>query len=139
MFKSFFWTFFGVYKTAYIIIYLLYSLFRLYIPFKLEIKKYKLDIFIENSYRIFWFHGALVFTDHIYLLNFKWLPILWYFLYISMYQKNDIYGRKLNWVDSYLWLSQMAIPQHTELNEKVKSLALLGYQLDKQLGIPDAQ
>lgn len=32
----------------------------------------------------------------------------------------------------------MAIPQHTELNEKMKSLALLGYQLDKQLGMPDA-
>lgn len=25
-----------------------------------------------------------------------------------------------------------------ELNEKMKSLALLGYQLDKQLGVPDA-
>lgn len=43
-------------------------------------------------------------------------------------------GRKLNWADNYLWLSQ----QHMELNEKMKSLTLLGYQLDKQLGMPDA-
>lgn len=47
-------------------------------------------------------------------------------------------GRKLNWADNYLWLSQIAIPQHMELNEKMKSLTLLGYQLDKQLGMPDA-
>lgn len=140
MFKSFFWTtFFGVYETAYIIIYLLYSLFRLYIPFKLEIKKYKLDIFIENSYRIFWFHGALVFTDHIYLLNFKWLPILWYFLYIYMYQKNDIYGQKikLSW-QLFVTLSNGYSSTHGA-KWKDESLALLGHQLDKQLGIPDAQ
>lgn len=33
-------------------IYLSYSLFRLYIQFKLEMKKYKLDIITESTYRV---------------------------------------------------------------------------------------
>lgn len=61
-----------------------------------------------------------------------------FLIYLHVPKKMTFMGRKLNWVDNHLWLSQMAIPQHTELNEKMKSLAVLGYQLDKQLGMPDA-
>lgn len=61
-----------------------------------------------------------------------------FLIYPTCTKKMTFMGRKLSWVDNYLWLSQMAIPEHTELNEKMKSLALLGYQLDKQLGMPDA-